>query len=412
MPYGQEYKYAKIPSVNFSGYYTTVSAEPLKDPDKKIKDALFYPTDSPPLGELAVGCSKVLIVCDDNTRRTPAKTILPHVLNMLNAAGVKDDNTAILFAAGSHRPMTESEIKEKIGEDIFSRIKTYNHDYKSDLVFKGTTSLGTPIYINRLMSEADLIIGIGNIIPHRYCGWAGGGKIIQPGVCGEETITSTHLLITKDSSIKLGSVDNAALREIYEVARASGLKFIINTLLNSDGDIVDIFAGDVRSAHKKGIQAAKSIFGVTVPESDVVVISSYPEDLNLWQALKALYAADIVIKDGGTVILVSPLFEGIGEHQEFIDLLNLPSSKISLMLKSGDVKDLLSGAAAYAERLVIDRAGIFIVTDGIDNETVSRMGFIKFADLQDAIDRAISGNQSAKVVCLKEGTEILPLKGE
>jgi len=68
---------------------------------------------------------------------------------------------------------------------------------------------------------------VGNIVPHCYAGWAGGGKIIQPGVCGEET---TELIPNGWLAGKLEG--NKVRREIDAVALNAGLKSIVNTILN------------------------------------------------------------------------------------------------------------------------------------------------------------------------------------
>lgn len=412
IPYGHSCQTAGVPAANYLGMYSVYLAPPCPDPEKRLAERLAGPTGTPSLQKMVQGAKKVLLVCDDNTRRTPARQILPQVLDILNRAGISDRSINILFATGSHRPMTEAEMIEKVGERVFRRVKTHNHDYKRNLVYQGITSLGTPIYLNSLVAEADFVIGIGSIIPHRYCGWAGGGKIIQPGVCGEKTIAATHLLITRDNSIQLGSQENSARREIAEVARAAGLRFIINTILNSSGEIVDIVAGEPEAAHNEGIAVAKKLFGVPVPSADVVVISAYPEDLNLWQALKALYAADLVVRNGGTIILVSPLYEGIGEHREFIRLLRFAGREITQKLANGGVEDLLSAAAAYAGSQVIDRTRVLMVSDGITDSIAKQMRMRRFDRLQEAVDYALAANRDARLVCLREGTEILPVKGE
>lgn len=409
LPYGEkDYQTARIPLKNYLGYYCIKQSILLKNLNSKIKKIISEPIGSPSLYRLVKGKNNIVIICDDNTRKTPVKFILPIVLEFLNSIGIGDSNIKILFALGTHRFMTNEEMKEKIGENIFNRIKSYNHDYRRNLIFRGKTSTGIPIYINKLVNDADFLIGIGNIIPHRYCGWSGGGKIILPGICGEETIIKMHSLAMKDSSIKLGNINNSAYREINEVAKIVGLEFVINTILNGKNEIIDIVAGNVEETHRRGIKIAEDIFKVSIPASDAVVISSYPEDLNLWQALKSLYTADLIVKEGGFVILVSPLFEGIGEQPEFIKLLKCSSTEIKRKLRANEIKDLLSGIASYAESIVIEKVKIVLVTGGISDRIAEEMGFKKYNFLQEAIDNIISGRPNLKIICLKEGTQILP----
>lgn len=409
IPYGKKDIKVFVKKCHFAGLYSLRKFKNIKKIEEEIERVLIKPTGCEPFIDLIKNKRKILIVCDDNTRRTPVNKIMPHVLEKIKLAGIEDKKVTILIATGSHRAMSKEEIKEKVGQQAFRRIKIVNHDHKRDLVFIGKTKKSTPIYINKNLIEADFIMGIGNIIPHRYCGWSGGGKIIQPGVCGEETIAKTHLLITKDSSISLGSIDNIARSEINEVAKNAGLCFIINTILNSKGQIMGIVAGEPETAHLKGVEIAQNICGVPIPLADIVVISSFPEDLNLWQALKALYAADIVVKDNGIVILVSPLYEGIGEHLDFIKLLSLNCDTISKQINCFYIQDLLSGAAAFAISQITDRVEVLIVSEGITDETAGKMRMKRYKNLQNALKYAFTKKPSSKAVFIREGTEILPL---
>ena len=177
------------------------------------------------------------------------------MLARLEAAGVERGGISILIAGGSHRPMTEDELRAKVGHQVFESVPVFNHEYanKEKLVYLGDTANGTPIWINKMVFEADLVLAVGGIVPHRYCGWSGGGKIIQPGVCGEETTIATHLMITKDESITLGNIDNPVRAEIDEIALKAGLKFIVNVIMDADQRVVGLVAGDPIKAHRSGV---------------------------------------------------------------------------------------------------------------------------------------------------------------
>ena len=142
------------------------------------------------------GRKKVLIVVDDYTRTTPVQKILPRLISELEEAGIKPSGIKILVALGTHRPMTEEEIVKKFGKDIPKRYPILNHPWwdSSQLTYCGETEKGTPIFVNRMVKEVDFILGIGQIVPHRVSGFSGGGNIIQPGICGEETTGKTHWL--------------------------------------------------------------------------------------------------------------------------------------------------------------------------------------------------------------------------
>lgn len=387
-----------------------------RHPAAVVASALDAPIGGEPLDRLAAGARSVVIVCDDMTRPTPAALLVPEVLARLAAAGVRDEAITFLIATGTHRPMSRAELEGKLGADAVARCRVVNHDHRDadGLVDLGSTPSGVPIAVNRLVAGAELVIGLGNIVPHRYCGWAGGSKIIQPGVSGEPTTAATHLMITKDPDARLGVVENRVRREIEAVAERVGLRFIVNTILNSQAEIVDVVAGEPRAAFREGVRRAREIYTAALSgRADVVVCSAYPSDLNLWQAGKALYAADLCVGDGGIIVLASPCYEGVGEHGAFAELVTDDYETIEAQLAAGTVDDRIGAAAALAVALVRARAAIWIVSSHIDDATAARMRFRRFDAVQAAVDEALEHTgPGARVTVVHEATELLPVLPE
>ena len=401
---------AEVPRRNWLGEFALNRSSPAADPRLEIVRALNRPICSLPLERLALGRSDAVIVCDDHTRLTPARLIVPEVLNRLNTAGIPDSRVSVVIATGTHRPSTAEEMRAKLGEETLARVRVENHDVGGRLVDMGRTRSGTVVRLNPRVAEADLVIGLGNIIPHRYCGWSGGAKIIQPGVTGVESTEATHLMIIDHPEIGLGITENPARREMEEVAALGGLAFIVNTVLNASGALVGVFAGDPVRAHRAGVERARDVYGVRMPGADVVVISSYPEDMNFWQGSKALYAAEKVVRPGGEIILVTPCPEGIGEHPEYARMLGWPCEEIRARLRRGEVTDPVSAAAAYAVRAVMRKARVSLVSGGITGEDADGMGMGWYPSLQEAIDAALRRvGPGATVLYVREGAEVLPI---
>lgn len=383
----------------------------IQNPTQMIKDSLERPIGCESLAKLVLGSKKILIIADDLTRPTPVHLILPEILTQLKLANISDENVQVLIATGTHRPMTYLELESKLGQGIPDRLVVFNHRYDDfeNLVSLGETPSGIPITVNRLVLESDFVIGIGNIVPHRYCGWAGGAKIIQPGVSGENTTAATHLMITKDPEARLGQVENTVRREIEAVAEQVGLSFIVNTILNHEQKIVAVVAGEMRQAFRAGVEIAKLACGAEFrTAADIVIASSYPIDINLWQAGKALYSADLVAKDGGLIILVSPCSEGVGEHGSFRDLIFQDYDSIEKLIASGSV-DKISAAAALAVALVRQRVEVWMVTQGITEEDCKKMRFRRFSSVAQAVKAAIEERSGATFSIMHNACEVLPI---
>lgn len=408
-------------------YHMAAPQDAAFDVASAVRDALCSPIGSPRLSQIAAGAGNVVIISDDATRPTPVSLILPRVLAELAAAGVAERSITVVMANGTHRAMTPEEIRAKLGPSPAARLRVVNHDYRAgDLVDMGTTPSGVPVMINRVVAQADLVIGIGSIVPHRYCGWSGGAKIVQPGVCGEDTTVATHLMITHDDGVRLGNVENVVRHEMEAVAARAGLRFIVNVAQDAAGRVAAVVAGDPVAAHRAGVACAERVCAVHIPErADVVVAGSFPADMNLWQAGKALYTSDLAAADGGVIVLVTPAREGIGEHPEFGALIPKSRQTILRMLEAGEVSDRLGAAAALAVRLVADRHTIILVTDGMTPHEVRAIGCEHFASsrLQQAVDRAMElaaariraqavverGRPSLTV--LREAPDMLPVIG-
>lgn len=402
-----------LPVANLLDVLEPRATEPAADPLAAVRQALERPFGSPRLAELATGARQVVIVVDDMTRPTPVHLLLPPVLDELAGAGVQDENIIVLVANGTHRPMTWAELMSKVGVEAMRRVRVENHmfDDLDDLVDLGTTPSGIPVTVNRLVAEADLVIGIGNIVPHRYCGWAGGAKIIQPGVSGEATTAATHLMITRYPDVGLGTVDNTVRSEIESVGDQVGLRFIVNTVLNRNQEVVDVFAGDFRTAFRAGVDRAREVFGAPFREqADVVVASAHPSDINLWQAGKALYSGQLVVREGGVLILASPFTEGIGEHGSFAQLMAMDYASIDALLDRGEVEDRIGAAAALACAIVREHCEVWLAGTGVSDEEARLMSMRRFDTAREALAAALDREPDARVTLMSTATEILPIR--
>ncbi len=372
-----------------------------------------------------IGCSpltavkpddKVLVIVDDKSRTTPADEILPAVLERLRQAGVRDSAVTLMIALGTHRPMTGPELQEKVGPEVFARYRVANHawDDPAALCNLGKTAAGTDIWVNKLAVDADYVIGIGHIVPHRVAGFSGGGKIVQPGISGPVTTGQTHWLSAYHSAEEmLGKPDNPVRREIEEVAARVGLKFIVNVVQDSAGKVAGVFAGDPILAHRAGCRFAGGIFGVAVKEkADIVIAEAYPAELELWQATKALQAADVVVKPGGQIILLAQCPEGISRsHGPLIERFGFrPLAAVERLVAEGAVADL--NVASYLARVgnVLEKNRTILVSQGISALQSGKIGFESCSTAEEAFLKAVTGEEGRpKIAILHQGSELLPI---
>lgn len=415
LPYGSGHVDVSVPTREPPHILIPRDVAPAPDPVAVLRRALRRPLGVPSLAEMARRARDVVILIDDLTRLTPVADILPLLLEDLEAGGVSPDQITVIVALGTHRAMTEAELRARVGEDVWGRVAVLNHEHWNSeaLIDLGLTPNGTPIVLNRRVWEADLVIGVGSVYPHHIAGYSGGSKIVQPGVSGARTTGATHILSTRTRRSYLGWVDNVVRREMDRVAAAAGLKAVFNCVLTRTGRVVDAFFGAPRAVLAAAARAADAIYGVPFSHpADVVIAGSYPADIEFWQAHKSLYPADMVVRDRGTIIVVTPCPEGVAvTHPALLELAGMPRDALLLRIDRGDVDDWVAAGLALAWAQVRERAQVSLVSDGIPPEHARALGFVPFPSAQDALEEALRRHgPDARVAVLPFAPETLPLR--
>lgn len=412
LPYGHEQRTIEIPEENLAWIEGPRHASPIPDIPAAVRDAIRNPIGSPTLAELVARHGKrTLLLIDDSTRSTPQQLILPILLDELNAAGVPDSEISGVIALGTHRWMSEAEIATRVGEAVLRRIAVTNlsHDPK-DFEDLGVTPLGIPIHLSRRYLETPITIAVGNIIPHMYAGWAGGAKMVQPGVTSAVTTGRTHLIAGPRVYEILGNVDNEVRKEMETIAVQSGLKFIVNVVLDASGDVAGVVAGDVVKAHRAGVEIARPIYTIDLTEKpDIVVASSHPADRDLWQGFKPVNNCGMLARDGGTLILLIPAPEGIApDHTQLVDFGTTSAEKVLDLVTEGKVRDEVAAATYLAFDQTRRRLNIALVSDGIPDTEARKIGITATTDFNDALAAALARHgKDARIGVITAGADIM-----
>lgn len=421
IPYGAGSLEADIPRrALFTGEFEELPA--LDDFRSALLARLDRPTGTGPLREIAEGRADALVLVDDNTRHTPVDRILPVLLGYLNAAGLADEDIRILTASGTHRVMTEDEVLAKVGEEAHRRVTITQHDCRDleaiveqDPVSGGNSII--PVQINRRVLDADLVIGLGSIFPHSDAGFTGGAKIVQPGVCGTTTTAATHIAAALLDEIPLGDADSPCRLGMEEVAGKVGLDFIINVVQDHRGRVLEIVAGDFVVAHRLGAEVSRRAHGVSVSEpADVVIVGSYPGDIDWWQAEKCLVAAYFAVKPGGSIVFAGPCYEGLVHNhprlREWLRLSHDEGRARACAIDPADAEaDLIAADVAIVNAKIREKATILMVTEGLSDADVALLGYQRMPDLQSAVDRALENAPQASIGILPYGGICLPVVG-
>lgn len=415
LPYGKTETVAiEVPDRNVAFVIDKGEAPALKDPKEALRKALRKPIGTPALKDMLHRGDKVVIVGDDATRPTPQKILMPVLLDELNAAGVPDGDVRLVVALGTHRKMSGGEMLGMYGAEVTERIQVENHDCfnAEGLVDLGEADAGFSIKLNRTVSEADFVVGVGNISPHIYAGWGGGGKIILPGVCGTETTAMIHLLggRTRPFSSLIGKQDNKVRKRIDEVALKAGLKLIVNTVLNREEEVHRIVVGHPVEAFREGVKTAEKVYCQKVPAYvDVAIVTSYPADIDYWQAIKPVVHACLAVKPGGTIVFITPCPEGISPvHTVFRERATLGYEANLEAIENGELRDRVAGGTLLLHGQILERAEVVCYSEGLKESDKEALGFKHAETPQEAVEMALKSQvKAAKVGVLKCG-DVLP----
>ncbi len=394
MPYGTSMFEVEIPSEKIIHDLHGNKATTMPSiPDATVA-AMRNPIDSAPLKEKLTKGDKVAVVVSDITRLVKTAEFLPSVIAEINSAGIPDEDITIVIGTGTHRAHTKEEDIIVCGQDIVDRIKIHQHDSRNDneLVFLGTTSRQTPVYIDSVVANADKVVVTGAVSLHPFAGFGGGKKGIMPGVAGIKTINHNHLMAltdevgggcekTTECSITTG---NRVHEDMTEVCGMVDPTFLINMVFTPDGDLHEVIAGHWKTAYEKGCDDLLKISGVEINQlADVVIASAggFPKDINLYQGSKSYMNAVFAVKEGGIMIQVLECPD-IKEPASFADWLD----KDEILQFEKDVRADFSIPAFVAFKLktITNHATTFLVTREENFDFVRKTGQTPCKTLEEA----------------------------
>jgi lactate racemase len=300
--------------------------EGLPDETQALKDALRNPIGSRPLKELVQSDDSIAIVFPDRTRPMPSDRVLPVILSELNMVPI--DKITLINAVGTHRTNTSEELVSMVGKKIVSTCRIVQHrpKDKESMVRLGVSRFGNEVWVNKDFMQAKVKILTGFIEPHFFAGFSGGPKGVLLGVGAFESILRNHSapMIGNPRATWGITEGNPIYEEMSEIAAMVNPDFIVNVTLNKNRQITKVFAGHWQQAHAAGCAfARKSVMRPVEKLYDLVVTtnSGFPLDMNLYQAVKGMSAAEQIIKLGGTMIMASECSDGVPDHGNFKELL-------------------------------------------------------------------------------------------
>lgn len=417
LAYGRGQLGIELPSENTTVIEPTHVAG-LADERAAVVAALDAPVEAVALKNQITASTRIVIVHTDITRATPNDRLIPWILAYLESAGATRENITLLNGLGTHRPNTQAELEMMLTRDVVANYRCINHEPENDaaLVQFGVTRGGVPALLNKRLAEADVRIVTGFIEPHFFAGFSGGPKGIMPGVAALGTVMSNHGATNiGDERSTFGITEgNPIWEEMRDIALRVGPSFLVNLALNERREITGVFAGDLIAAHKVGIEFVRNGAMQKVERAFDIVIttnSGYPLDMNLYQAVKGMRAADLIVKDGGTVIIAAECSEGVPKNSPHDQLLRSVGSSEELLNKLETPGFTWpEGWQSQIQSLIQRRAEVLVCSD-LDDATVRAAHLVPCRDITAFIREKVAANPDVRIAVLPQGPLTIPYIG-
>ena len=309
----------------------------------------------------------------------------------------------IMPALGTHEPMTKEECLAFFGEGVpFEKIIV--HNWRKDVVkigevpgkfvsevSEGLVSDKIDVEVNKLIVDRsyDLIISVGQVVPHEVVGMANYSKNIFVGCGGSNMINSSHMLGAFYGMERIMGKDHSPVRKVFDYAQENFLRDIpimfVLTVTTNKGDetyIHGLFIGSQRDVFEEAVSLSQQInlTYVDEPFKKAVVYLDGREFKSTWLGNKAVYRTRMAMADGGELIILAPEVKKFGEDAENDRLIRKygyigRENVLKLVEENEDLKNNLSVAAHLIHGSSDGRFNITYCTEKLTEEEVRGAGF-------------------------------------
>ena len=398
------------------------------DPDELLKRAIEKGFAEQGLEVGAGAGTKACIAVTDRTRSTPNQRILPILLDHLNGLGVPDGGITVISGGGMHAPDSQEELAKNVGSAVMERVEVLTNDPDNDTLYvtMGETELGTPVDVHRRFAEADLKLGVSNVMPCMLAGWSGSGKIVMPGVSSRRAIYHNHKFFVEPlmdlncaSLMGVMPPDNPIRADIEEYATISEIDLLVNTVLNSERHLVDVFCGGHLESHRAARDLMLPNVEVSLPEEVDVMVAGVGDpalEVSLFQGgSRVCGGVDRYLKPGGTLIMVNACTEGIYEgfeHEKFRNWMRqMPTPREIGQLVDDEQMGGEKGCVLFTFSWLLHKMGcrIVVVTEGMSAAELEEVHLEHAASLQEAANTVLGSYASdSSIGVMPYGGLVLP----
>jgi nickel-dependent lactate racemase len=270
---------------------------------------------------------RVLLIIPDGTRTAPVGLMFKTLFAQLGGTvGAMD----ILVALGTHQPMSEEAICERLEispterKSTYAKVQFFNHEWDNPAALKniGTIpasdiselsgelfSMDVPVEINQRVFNYDQLMIIGPVFPHEVVGFSGGNKYLFPGVGGPQILNFFHWLGGVVTNPMIIGSKWTPVRRVVDRAGSmvSVPKLCLAMVVRPDKSLAGLFTGTPEAAWDAASELSKQTHIIYKDRPYHTVLSVLPKMYDeLWVGGKGMYKLEPVVADGGELIIYAP----------------------------------------------------------------------------------------------------------
>lgn len=300
----------------------------------------------PFLDSLDLHGKKLLLVVPDATRTAPVGLLFQTVFDLVGERAAQLD---VMIALGTHPPMSESQICERLEispeqrSDKYARVGFLNHEWDNpdaletlgtiakeeiSVLSNGLFEMDVPVSFNKRALGYEQILIIGPVFPHEVVGFSGGNKYLFPGIGGPEILNFFHWLGAVTTNARIIGHGATTVRRVVD--RAASFVPVATSavclVVTPQKELVGLFVGTPQTAWAEAAKMSNEVHIIRKPRPFHTVLSCAPKMYDdLWVGGKCMYKLEPVVADGGELIIYAPhitevspvhgaLIEQIGYH--------------------------------------------------------------------------------------------------
>jgi nickel-dependent lactate racemase len=269
---------------------------------------------------------RILLIVPDGTRTAPVGLLFQALHEQIGSAAERFD---VMIALGTHQPMNEKaicerlEISEKQRRQRYKHVQFFNHAWNNRTALKkigtisateissltgGLFAMDVPVEINKMVFDYDQLIIVGPVFPHEVVGFSGGNKYLFPGVAGPEILNFFHWLGAVVTNPMIIGNKWTPVRKVVDRAGAMvNVEKLCFCMVVEGKTLAGLFAGTPESAWDAASELSRQRHITYKDKPFLTILSCAPKMYDeLWTGGKCMYKLEPVLADGGELIIYAP----------------------------------------------------------------------------------------------------------